>query len=748
MDQFCQLKNDDYRRCSCSNRVFDLDDVRNVMQDAADQLTVFTENLDVVGMTAAQATAMKTATEGENALTEDTSASKALLQAIMNSIRGDDATVGGKFTDLNSINLSFDTVNSFGLGDSGQVIATYNGQNLYNAVYPQCRDAVRADCNDAQLQRAINAYLMAIEQDCNTVQSALDQQQTQMKAAVRESSAMLDLARVENRQKHNSDDIATCLANVEAAVLSEEVCGANYHKCLDNGQFIDVSTGAPIAGVTNFYELGNLLKFADNVDAADQKLSQVASNRTFVQNFENRVKKFAEPALDKCTENADIVWAEYLDKAMLEIYYSQQSKVDEIKQGCFDFVSACYMNGEKSLTAAMAGLTGDDSLLLQPYKITVTTEMCRDYIDSCNMMFYEQSGGQNIVTDYVNNRQETDTLTACRAIVQECFESFGGDGYENFYYPYSGLFKSGEAPEWFTLYEYDENGNKKTDKYVSKCAQQLTEVESCNSPDIIEQAFGGFDVLASSKHAQYNGSIVYYPDPNGDYNGKGGKDDKHKKYGLLTSTTIDLDDVGDKYVLQHRVSRPTGVATEVYNQILDTLTTQCANLQGRFIELQFRKITNYQEENLCLANFGLPETINPGDLLSKDFLFFFSYSIIIGENMCPRDYELNVDTQSWGACICWENGGRRSKNGTSPKCMNIIPAIGSGLEKITDEQPCTSKMLPYVGTLGTKDVFSSYCTKEPSPSNQICPLNATVDPGNGACIVDGSELTSLPEGLD
>lgn len=769
MDQFCQLKNDDYRRCSCSNRVFELDDVRNVMQDAADQLTVFTENLDVVGMTAAQATAMKTATEGENALTEDTSASKALLQAIMNSIRGDDATVGGKFTDLNSINLSFDTVNSFGLGDSGQIIATYNGQNLYNAVYPQCRDAVRADCNDAQLQRAINAYLMAIEQDCNTVQNALDQQQTQMKAAVRESSAMLDLARVENRQKHNSDDIATCLANVEAAVLSEEVCGANYHKCLDNGQFIDVSTGAPIAGVTNFYELGNLLKFADNVDAADQKLSQVASNRIFVQNFENRVKKFAEPALDKCTENADIVWAEYLDKAMLEIYYSQQSKVDEIKQGCFDFVSACYMNGEKSLTAAMAGLTGDDSLLLQPYKITVTTEMCRDYIDSCNMMFYEQSGGQNIVTDYVNNRQETDTLTACRAIVQECFESFGSDGYENFYYPYSGLFKSGEALEWFTLYEYDEEGHKKTDKYVSKCAQQLTEVESCNSPDIIEQAFGGFDVLASSKRANNNGSIVYYPAVDGEYNGKG---NKHKKYGLLTSNKIDLGvGVGEQFVLQHRVSRPTGVATEVYNQILDTLTTQCANLQGRFIELQFRKITNYQEENLCMANFGAPEKPTVSETGEVKYFVPYEnnvhnldglYSIPLGENMCPRDYELNVDTQSWGACICWENGGRRSKNGTTPKCMNIMPAqrkpdTGNDTEQgaILGET-CDSRTMNSFGILtaiinGTVEdggIYYSYCTKEPSPSNQICPLNSTVDPDNGACIVDGSELTSLPKGLD
>ena len=271
MDQFCQLKNDDYRRCSCSDRVLELAEIRDVMQDAGNQLTVFNENLDTVGMTAAQATAMKTASEGENALTSDKSASKALLQAIMNSIRGEDSTVGGKFTDLNSINISFNTANAFGTLDAGAAIAAYNGKNLYTAVYPQCRNAVRADCNDASLQRAINAYLMAIEQDCNTVQTAIETTQKQMKSAVRESSAMLDLARVENRRKHNSDDITTCVNNVESAILSEEVCGANYHKCLDNGEFIDISTGAPIAGVEKFYELENLLKFADGVGASEQQ---------------------------------------------------------------------------------------------------------------------------------------------------------------------------------------------------------------------------------------------------------------------------------------------------------------------------------------------------------------------------------------------------------------------------------------------------------------------------------------------
>ena len=738
MDQFCQLKNDDYRRCSCSNRVFELDEIRDVMQDASDQLTVFTENLDVVGMTAEQATAMKTASEGENALTSDTSASKALLQAIMNSIRGEDATVGGKFTNLNSINLSFDTTNAFGLTDAGQVIATYNGQNLYSAVYPQCREAVRADCTDAQLQRAINAYLMAIEQDCNTVASALTQQQSQMKAAVRESSAMLDLARVENRQKHNSDNMATCLANVEAAILSEEVCGANYHKCLDNGEFIDVSTGAPIAGVENFYELGNLLKFADNVDAADQKLSKVSSNRMFVKNFENRVKKFAEPALDKCVEDADTVWAEYLDQAMLDIYYAQQSKVAEIKQGCFDFVSACYMNGDTALTAAMAELTGDDGVLLQPDRVTLNTEMCRDYIDSCNMMFYDQTGGQNIVTDYINHRQETDTLTACRAVVQQCFDEFGGDGYENFYYPYSGLFKTGEALDWFTLYEYDDNGNQITDQPVSKCARQLMEIASCNTPEIMEQAFGGFDVINASR-GKYNNEPVFIFDPDGDYNATSNTPGKHRKYGMLDKNETDgIDSTTAKHrLLRHHQPRPTGVATEIYNQIVDRLTTQCTNVQGRFIELQFIKGA-YSESNLCIAG-NFENSTEYGSYQNIQGL----YGISNNENMCPRDYDLDVDTQSWGACLCWENGGRRSKWGTSPKCVAVLPVN----EEDAKDATCSAEH-----TITTNKVADAtkWCTQPVTQYNQVCSMDkgTLLINAAGYCInKDNNVLEYLPTGL-
>ena len=766
MDQFCQLKNDDYRRCSCSNRVFDLSEVRATMQDAGDQLTVFNENLDVVGMTAAQATAMKTASEGENALTSDTSASKQLLQAIMNSIRGDDASVGGKYSDLNSITLSFDTVNAFGMADAGQIIATYNGQNLYNAVYPQCREAVRADCTDAQLQRAITAYLMAIEQDCNTVQSAIDNQQKELKSAIRESSAMLDLARVENRQNHNSSDMAACLTNVENAVLSEEVCGAGYHKCLDNGEFIDVTTGAPISGVKNFYELGNLLKFADGVDAADQKLSKIASNRSFVKNFENRVKKFAEPELDKCTEIADEVWAEYLDKAMLDIYYAQQSKVAEIKQGCFDFVSTCYMNGEAGLTAAMKALTGEDTVILQPDRVALETEMCRDYIDSCNMMFYEQTDGQNIVTDYINNRQDTDTLTACRAVVQQCFDNFGGTRYENFYYPYSGLFKTGEALEWFTLYEYDENGNLNTEEPVSKCAQQLKSITSCNTREIMEKAFGGFDVITASKGTR-NNETVFFWNPDGEYkeNGEAGK---HRKYGTLAKDTVAVDYVNaegstvtkpDARILSHHTPRPTGVATEIYNQIVDILSTQCTNVQGRFIELQFVKIGLYQEDNLCISNFAGSMEYGGGGGQNQNYFedspespnLVMRYDIGLNENMCPREYNLDVDTQSWGACLCWENGGRRSKHGQSPKCIAGFPVKTEANDAACDPETYETDKFGYVWNNTAAPGDTNWCTLAPSSLNQVCPVGSTEN-DNGICVGGGNmpeelELINLPDAI-
>ncbi len=776
------LKNDEYRRCSCGARITDLIATRKSLDETNAKLSEFTENLDVVGLTAAQATAMHTASDGENALTRDVSASKALLTAIMNSIRGEDSSVSGKWSDLNSINLSFDTTNMFGLGDTAQVVAAYNGVELYNAVYPSCRSAVAADCNDASLQRAVTAYLMAIEQDCNTVQTALATKQRELKSAIREGDAMLDLARIENRKKHNSSDMTTCINEVESAVLSEQVCGANYHKCLDNGEFIDVSTGAPIAGVVNFNELGNLLKFDFSKDMVDQKLSQNPNNKKFLDAFETKTKKFAAPALDKCTEIADAVWAEYLDKALLDIYYAQQSKVKTIQTGCFDLISSCYADRDTAITAAMSALiNGGNATSLAPDKIVLTQQMCSDYIDSCNGMF-----GNDVIATYIESQTNTDTLAACRTVAQQCFDSFGGTNYENFIAPNSGLFTANvvdtdqstvgrTALDWFTLYEYDANGKRVlnsdgTPKYKSVCAQRIADIQSCK--DQVVAAFGGLDVVAAEQSPGDLGQYKYTEPRTGN---------TINAYGWAMA------DSGGEIDWEHfrnRRLRPTGIATEVYNQIIDGLITQCTNVQGKFVEAQFIDHNRYGSSddangNVCRLATGT--CCDANDRYSYDInnlncaygLFYISsyydgtqYGTLHYENMCPRDYTLNVDTNAWGMCSCWENGGRRSKNGLSSKCMAILPTQGISNDKNCDNSGNNDTQTPIreICTLDQQQTlfmqvvqnrtFDFWCTQTTNTSttppiqpgisetNQVCPIDGCVDSEGHSLVPD-----AVPKGI-
>lgn len=679
MDQFCTLKNDAYRRCSCNDRVFNLDKARQTLSDAGEQLTTFNENLQVVGMTAAQATSMRTSSEGEDALTADKSASKALLEAIMNSIRGEDTNVSGKLSSLNSINISFDTSGALDTIGAGQSIANYNGQALYNAVYPQCRDAVRADCNDASLQRAITAYLMAIEQDCNTVQTAIDNTQKQIQSAIREGSAMLDLARIENRQKHNSSDLSACINAVETTILSEEVCGANYHKCLDNGEFINIDTGAPIVGIKDFFKLDQSLSFTPGIDAVHQKLAQNPNNRKFVENFVNRTKKFATPALDTCVEIADTVWSEYLDKAMLSIYYAQKDKVTEVKQNCFNYISECYINNKTTFDNATKNLSDDKNTIIQPDKLVLNSQMCSDYIESCNNMF-----DNNIIAEYIAARDETDTIAACRAVTKQCFDKFGGKNYENLFYPNSGLFEQGRAIDWFTLYTYKHDGTNlvRQEGYVSQCAQQLTKIDACNSPEIIEQVFGGMDSFITNGFLKYsfytsanNPTITNASGAVCDNTGKQITDvsqcDCKKNetnasyYGCINNLpTYNYGLLSEDNKLLHRQKRPTGVATEVYNNIISYLTTQCNNKQGRFLERQsftFSDAMPYKKDVCAYTRTGTGTT-------SSHYLQWL-------ENICPAKHSASVDTASWGMCSCWHNGGRRSRWGTTEQCLPILPVM-------------------------------------------------------------------------
>ena len=636
MDQFCTVKNPNYQRCSCSNRILDIVEAQSVMEEANAQLTTFTESLDSVGLTAEQAAAMKQSSEGEDALTGDKSSSAALLQAIMNSIKGESTSVGGAYEGLNSISLKMDDSSGFGFVDNGQAIAAYNGKNLYTAIYNKCRDAVSDSCTDSTLQRSVTAYLMAIEQDCNTVQKQLNTTKKTMTASVREAGALLDLARVKDRQERNSYDATECLHAVENAVLSEEVCGANYHRCLDNGKYIDITTGKPLEGVVEFYKLQELLSFDDNATLADQNLATIPANRSFVSTFETKVKQFAQPDLDKCEEIAEDVWSDYLDKAMLAIYYAQREKVDEIKTGCMDFVSACYTSGSASITSAMSSIVNGIADVT-PDTIVLLDDTCKKYVAACDNMFGD-ADGNGIIAQYIETRKDQDLTDACRAVVKQCFDDFGGTSYNNFYNPLSGVFSTGYALDWFTFETYDYTSSlSATVSNVSTCAKKLLAIDACNpedDPDFARNIFGGFDRSVDVSNNVY--------------------------YGLRTTSNATTGNIDTQQM--HK----SGVATEIYNQIVNSLSADCQNYGGQFVQKRYLNLSTSHYQYSTTGEKAYCEAYFTNTMIST---IVSTYGVLSGENMCPLNYWNKVDTPSWGACLCWENGGRRSNDGTSLKCV-------------------------------------------------------------------------------
>ncbi len=717
MDQFCTVKNTNYQRCSCSDRIYDITSAQSVMEEANAQLTTFTESLDSVGLTAEQAAAMKKSSEGEDALTGDKSSSAALLQAIMNSIKGESTSVGGAYEGLNSISLKMDDSSGFGFVDNGQAIAAYNGKNLYTAIYNKCRDAVSDSCTDSTLQRSVTAYLMAIEQDCNTVQNQLNTTKKTMTASVREAGALLDLARVKDRQERNSYDATECLHAVENAVLSEEVCGTNYHKCLDNGKYIDVTTGKPLEGVVEFYKLQEMLSFDNNAALADQKLAKIPDNRSFVTTFETKVKEFAQPELDKCEEIADDVWSDYLDKAMLAIYYAQREKVDEIKTGCMDFVSTCYMNGNTSITAAMSSIV-NGTLDVTPGTIVLLDDTCNKYVAACDNMFGDASGN-GIIAQYIETRKDQDLTDACRAVVKQCFDNFGGTSYNNFYNPLSGVFSTGYALDWFTFETYDYTTlTSASVSNVSTCAKKLLAIDACNpedDPDFARNIFGGFDRSVVS-------SNVYY--------------------GLRTISNANTGNIDTQQM--HK----SGVATEIYNQIVNSLSADCQNYGGQFVQKRYLNLQSSHYQYSTTGEKAYCEAAFTNAMVSTIVSTY--YGVSSGENMCPLNYWYKVDTPSWGACLCWENGGRRSNDGTSLKCV-----------------PGQYAYLPY-GTNPPNGVNCScdgttncYCDRSilltPSDednTNKICPFGKTTSGANEICQTTNSitnttlfDVSLVPEAI-
>ena len=408
MDEFCANKDANLRRCACSSRIHEFDNIKKQLSNVEDKMLDFNQRLLLVSLDKEDAAAVNIATEGETAYqTTDTSESEKLLKKITDSLNtSGDSRINNK---LSSISLSLDVDTAWDGIDSmsGAMTATKTGINLYNSARPICLEMAKEVCSDDELNIAQNSYKLTIQQDCETVAKSYKSQYNSVQEKIHESSALLDMARLDNHQQRNSDDILTCKKKVLEQLSDSAVCGENLYKCLDTtGQYINPASGQAFLS-TDLYNLTNLLQ----EPTGGEKWSNVSQNESFVS-FLNSKKEFLEPAIAQCEDISDTVWKDFLDDALAQIKLAQNAKLEEIRQSCTTLVAECK-------TAALKDLSEFDTRALSTFNVisnSTADAMCSDVETSCTALM-NTSGGANLWESGIAGLQ-TDMSYA--AIIDTC----------------------------------------------------------------------------------------------------------------------------------------------------------------------------------------------------------------------------------------------------------------------------------------------------------------------------------------
>ena len=407
MDQFCGTLDDKYRRCACSSKIEEVKKRERALGNTANQLQDFRDlQLTVVDKSAAEVQAMVKGTAGENqqSFMKDSSAAASELSgisAILSKTKKQSLSTQGTLDIAGNIDTIWSTTGLM----AGANISNLTGEALYNAVHAQCAQMVIDKCPTPAIQTMVtSAYGMYIENDCNILLSTLDADKDNANATIRIAGKELQSVRLDNYNNHNSSDIHKCIAQVRQDITADTACGTDYIHCLDiTGLYLNITTGEPIYS-PEFYQLGYQISLSGDILTNE-------TNRLLVAALSDK-RIFAERGLDTCRDISDIVWDEFVRKAITEIYQGQQERIRTVKNECLEVVNKCYDEKNQSLK----DFSNTDEKLLLGARLELSEQLCQEKLDACSNLY---GGGTDGLTELLATMRNITN----QQIGQQCVEA-------------------------------------------------------------------------------------------------------------------------------------------------------------------------------------------------------------------------------------------------------------------------------------------------------------------------------------
>ena len=397
MDQFCAVIDTNQKRCSCSSNLAKYVKVEEAVKEANTKLNEIAQNIRYVGLSADEISAIMSATEAEEAMTDitDTTENRNLLSQIERMIKDPTTTASGAAYSVDSyglldIDLDFssdDFSDLFSLDfltGAGNSFSNLRGGELYKAAKKRCETVIK-QCRDvgATSEQITGNYDLAIDKDCIAYEQGLNKMNETLVSNVRSATRMLQKARLAVLQNQNTYDAIGCIGALETCMKDDMVCGENYLKCLDpTKKYID-ENGNVVLG-TNINNIQKFMVDYSNAEIDSNKLRQAygttisdptcagedANDGRCIMKYlltkigtqeDPTAEGLCRPVLDKCRAYTydsrgrylgfnDIV-VNYVQRAMVNIKAAQHQIVADYASTCLNDIATCYNNQVSQITS-------------------------------------------------------------------------------------------------------------------------------------------------------------------------------------------------------------------------------------------------------------------------------------------------------------------------------------------------------------------------------------------------------------
>ncbi|MBR4891741.1 MAG: hypothetical protein IKZ34_00975 [Alphaproteobacteria bacterium] len=399
MDNFCNVLDDNYGRCSCSRNIKNYEATENALKKATDALQDVTQQIQYIGLSADDIETLFKQTEAELAMQDisDNTKLKNSLDSIKNSIVDIKTTTAASTEtslgfDLSSMMLDNSFTQLINNNSSNtNSISNQRGEQLYKTAAARCKTSVLNKCQSQGVDISVitNAYDLEIDKECLIYERSLTTSNENMTNTVRNAKVILQKARLMVAQQKNSYDLRGCVNALDSCMQDDFVCGTDYENCLDpsgkyivNGSIVIGSTPgypidektsdvspAPIQHHEGLYSTWNYGSdknawvdsgtLADYIDSNIGTIPQTKTSSNMVEFLKYKIgyvqdKKnygMCVSILNKCQKYTyddkdnflydNQVIREYLQRILAQIKVSQDNIVSNYAANCISDVNSC-----------------------------------------------------------------------------------------------------------------------------------------------------------------------------------------------------------------------------------------------------------------------------------------------------------------------------------------------------------------------------------------------------------------------